>query len=411
MNKIRLAIVVSHPIQHFVHFYRALAAREDLVLKVFFCSRMGMEEYFDKDMGTVIQWADDMTGGFDHEFLPEAEAIKDTRFHSINNPSIAVALDAFRPNVVIIYGYSQLTQLRVLFWSIIKGIPALMITDSNAVTQRSVVNTVLRQTILRFVLSRVAGFLTVGDQNETALETLGVPRARMHRSPFTIDEGRYRQASNDRLSRRAAIRSEYRISDDAFVGIFVGKLIVRKRTEDAVRAFARVAENVNGSTPPHLLVCGNGPDLERTTEVIRALGVRATLAGFVNVDRLPDYFCAADALVHPAEHDPHPLICSEAASIGLPMILSDMVGTIGPTDISRNGENALVYPCGDVEALADAIARLATDHRLLNDMSAASLRIFEECSLKASVKGLISAVRAAAPANDETTVGDPWARG
>lgn len=70
MSRTRLAIVVSHPIQHFVHFYRALAAREELAVKVFFCSRIGMEKYFDRDMDTVIRWADDMAGSFDHEFLP-----------------------------------------------------------------------------------------------------------------------------------------------------------------------------------------------------------------------------------------------------------------------------------------------------------------------------------------------------
>jgi glycosyltransferase involved in cell wall biosynthesis len=116
------------------------------------------------------------------------------------------------------------------------------------------------------------------------------------------------------------------------------------------------------------------------------------LAGFVNVDRLPDHFAAADVLVHPASRDPHPLICSEAAAIGLPMILSDRVGTIGPTDISRRDENALVYPCGDVPALADCIVRLADDPKLLEKMSEASLRIFDECSLTASVEGFMRAV-------------------
>jgi hypothetical protein len=38
MKKTRLAIVVSHPIQHFVHFYRAPAATEELEVKAFFCS-------------------------------------------------------------------------------------------------------------------------------------------------------------------------------------------------------------------------------------------------------------------------------------------------------------------------------------------------------------------------------------
>jgi hypothetical protein len=65
----KVAIVVSHPIQHFVHLYRALSNLQGLSVRVFFCSRMGVKPYFDKDMSTVISWADDMTAGFDHVFF------------------------------------------------------------------------------------------------------------------------------------------------------------------------------------------------------------------------------------------------------------------------------------------------------------------------------------------------------
>ena len=55
--------------------------------------------------------------------------------------------------------------------------------------------------------------------------------------------------------------------------------------------------------------------------------------------------------VHPSQADPHPLITSEGACMGLPMIYSDRIGAVGPTDIAREGENVIVYPCGDTAAL------------------------------------------------------------
>ncbi|MGI6245941.1 MAG: glycosyltransferase family 4 protein [Pseudochelatococcus sp.] len=393
-RKIKVAIVVSHPIQHFVHFYRALAARNELSIKVFFCSRIGVDEYFDKNMGVVIRWAGDMTGGFDHEFLPEASGIKNTRFRSINNPSIGAALRAFEPDVVMIYGFAQATPLRALAWCRVNGIPVLMTTDSNFVTKRPFHKRLLRQTMLRLLLSQVSGFLTVGDQNEDALEELGVPRTKMYRTPFTIDEQRYRRARAERAELRVQIRERYGIAREAFLGIAVGKLIPRKRTQDAVMAFAEVAKT-DGDVNAHLLVCGNGPDAEQIEAHVKT-GAPVTMAGFVNIDELPNHFAAADVLVHPSGQDPHPLICSEAACIGLPMILSDRVGTIGPTDISRRDENALVYPCGDVKILADRIFDLAVDRHALEEMSAASLRIYEECSLAVSVDGFLRAVNGVA---------------
>lgn len=395
MKKPRLAIVVSHPIQHFVHFYRALAAREDLVVKVFFCSRIGVEAYLDKDMGTIIRWADDMLSGFDHEFLPEAMRIRGTRRLFLNNPSVAGALNAFGPDAVIIYGYAQPTQLRTLAWCRWNKVPVLMIGDSNAVTKRPGWKMVLRQTVLRMLFSQVTGFLTVGDQNEDLLASLGVPRARMYRCPFTIDEDRYRRARAERSTLSRSVRDLHGIPYDAFVGIVVGKLIARKQTQDAVVAVAQAAKACSGRRKIHLLVCGNGPDMEYLEGIVTSLGSPTTFAGFVNIDRLPDYFAAADVLVHPADRDAHPLICSEAACVGLPMILSDLVGTIGLTDIAREGENTIVFKCGDVSDFAQNIVRLATNDALCQSMGGASIRIFEECSSQASVAGLLTAVMAA----------------
>ena len=92
--------------------------------------------------------------------------------------------------------------------------------------------------------------------------------------------------------------------------------------------------------------------------------------------------------MHPSQHDPHPLICSEGACIGLPLVLSDRIGAVGPTDIAREGENTIVFPCTDIPALAAAIDALAGDDARRAAMSARSLAIFDECDVTASVAGL-----------------------
>ena len=393
----KVAVVVSHPIQHFVHFYRGIAALGTVDLKVFFCSSIGIKSYFDKDMGEYIKWADDMTGGYNHEFLIESDAIKSVGFRKVDNPSVSSALDRFKPDAVIVYGYAQMTQLRALGWCIRSRTPALMITDTNAVTKRFAVKAFVRALLLRRLFARVSGFLTVGDQNERALEEMGVPTSKLHRTPFTIDERRYRQAQLERVARRSAIRVAHGIPEDAFVCLFVGKLIPRKRAMDAARVIRDMATE---NRQVHLLICGNGPGSEEIDQFVQESGAPITQAGFVNTDKLPDYFCASDILIHPAEHDPHPLICSEAAAIGLPMILSDKVGTIGESDISRPDKNTLVYPCGDLNALRVAIAELSDHPDRFQSMSTQSLRIFEENSLVTSIAGLCSALQSVAKRSD-----------
>jgi glycosyltransferase involved in cell wall biosynthesis len=103
-------------------------------------------------------------------------------------------------------------------------------------------------------------------------------------------------------------------------------------------------------------------------------------------------YCAADALVIASEHDPHPLVGSEACAIGLPLIVSDRVGLIGDTDIAQPGFNALVYPCGDIEALAHVMQRVVANPELHAALAEASLTVFEDTCMRHSVDGLLGAL-------------------
>lgn len=387
--KPRLAIVVSHPIQHFVHLYRALAARGDVEVHVLFCSKIGLKSYFDKEMNTTIAWAGDMVAGYGHEFLPESDSIDTGGFFAINNPSVGAALARFKPDAVMLYGYAQVTPLRALAWCRFKGVPVLMTGDGDNVQQRSSLRGLVRNLVLKQLMRQVAGFLTVGDQNENMLAQLGVARTRMFRAPFPIDEATYLDHRARRAAERARIRLQHGIADDAFVLVFVGKISARKRPQDIIAAWARLNTGDGKVAKIVLLFCGDGPDRKALEKAIAAASAPAVLAGFVNVDQLPAYYCAADILVHPSEHDPHPLVCSEAACIGLPMIVSDRVGAVGPTDIARQGQNALVYRCGVADALASAMPKLLDDGALYRSMSEASLRIYGECGLDASAAGVI----------------------
>ena len=53
---IQLAVVVSHPIQHFVPFYRALSQVERFSVTVLYVSKIGLQRYFDRGMNTDIDW-------------------------------------------------------------------------------------------------------------------------------------------------------------------------------------------------------------------------------------------------------------------------------------------------------------------------------------------------------------------
>ncbi len=387
----RVVICVSHPIQHFVPFYKALAAEPDLDLQVLYSSSIGVTPYFDQEMRTTISWDMDLLSGYDHVFLPEASEINSTGFWEVNNPSVQSELRALSPDAVIIYGYSQLTSLRALAWCKRNSVPALMIADSELKTRRSGLRSLVKGMVVPQILRLFSAFLTVGDCNEDYYVRYGVPRERLFRSPFTIDEESYQSA----FSRKTELRSEQRgrlgIGDGEVVVLTVGKISERKRVGDVVDA-ARAVKAAELSTPVRWVVAGNGEQMDRLAQIVDDEDLPVILPGFVNVDVLPSFYAASDIVVHPSSRDPHPLVMSEAACLGLPLVVSSRVGAAGPTDIARPGVNAVVYPVGDTDELARAVVRLVDSPERMEEMGSFSRSVFGELDMQTSVRGLKDAL-------------------
>lgn len=379
-DRTRLAVIVSHPIQHFVPFYRALAADETIELRVIFGAPIGVERYFDTEMQTEIAWQMDMTGGYPHIFLEPSQGRVEPGLFAPNSRKVWRELSRFAPDAVIVYGYAQINNLRGLAWCNAKRVPALMIGDSELLRPRGTIKSALRRLILPPLLGRMSAYLSVGDRNEDYYRFYGVRPDRIFRVPFTIDEEVYRAARTKRCALRRERRTALGIEEDEFVALFVGKLSPRKRPLDLATAVARLSGVC-------ALFAGNGEEMP-ALKTLADNGHPILLPGFVGLDALPSFYAAADVLVHPSQADPHPLICSEAACVGLPMILSDRVGAVGTTDIARPGENAAVVPVGDIAALVSELDRLRHDRAKLDTMAARSREIFDVCDMSASVAGV-----------------------
>jgi glycosyltransferase involved in cell wall biosynthesis len=97
----------------------------------------------------------------------------------------------------------------------------------------------------------------------------------------------------------------------------------------------------------------------------------------VPAERLREMYADADVLVVPSIwtrtfREPWGLVVNEAMNRGLATIASDAVGAVAG-GLVREGRNGLVVGAGEVEPLADAMARLARDPALRARMGAAAV--------------------------------------
>src|ERR1700749_48299 len=69
-NKVRLAYLVSHPIQYQAPMLRRIAQEPDIDLTVFFGSDFSVRDYKDAGFGVGVKWNVPLLDCYRHEFLP-----------------------------------------------------------------------------------------------------------------------------------------------------------------------------------------------------------------------------------------------------------------------------------------------------------------------------------------------------
>jgi glycosyltransferase involved in cell wall biosynthesis len=383
----RVAVVVSHPIQHLCPQYGSWARLPHVDLKVFFASDHGLSAYEDPGFGRDVRW-DGIQLDFPHAFLHDAagKAVTDR----IDAPDLGERLSAFSPHVVVAYGYSQKVQRRAVRWARSARVPVLMVSDSELRASRPWPVRVTKAVVIPWLLKDVTLFLTVGDANEAYYRHYGVSDDRFVRCSFPIDVRHYDSIIARRQCVRERLRAELGLPADHKVLLTVGKLVPRKRHADLVR-FSNALQQHRGNVT--VVIAGTGQEDNALRSLAQRTGTGGVVfAGFVSPERLAEYYCAADVYVHCSANEPHSLAITEAVYSGLPVVLSDRCGSYGPTDDVQPGVNGFVYRCGDVPDMSQRIMHVLDDSDLHAQMSGASTRIGAAHQTLAHGQGLVHAL-------------------
>ena len=351
----RLAIIVSHPVQHFCPMYRRIVADGRVELLVIF-AEAGAAARFDTDFNRIVKWQDDILEGYPHVIVTVAAAER--------AKYVIAELKKFAPNVIYLHGYHQPYLKEAMRWAHKARIGVLMTTDSELRKPRPFHVRIAKKLLLPRTFRDVDLFLTVGDENERYFEHYGVRRERFLRVPFSIDSASYDAVLSRRVEIRRTLRERLKIAQNEVMVLNVGKLILDKGQGYMIEAFAQALNSCKNRAT--LVIAGDGSERARLEAQIKSMGSTVRLLGFIGVEQLPDYYVAADIYAHPSGYDPHPLAVSEAIYCGLPLIASDRIGSIGPTDDLQVGKNGWVFPFGDSSAMAALLTKLIDDSELRN---------------------------------------------
>jgi len=118
---------------------------------------------------------------------------------------------------------------------------------------------------------------------------------------------------------------------------------------------------------------------------------RVRFLGFVNQSQLPAVYTSADLMVLPSEYEPFAVVVNEAMCCACPVVVSDRVGAA--RDLVAPVAPQLIFPCGDVDALAPILKDALSDRTRLQSIADAARAHIQTWSPERNIAATLDAIR------------------
>lgn len=393
---VRVAYLVSHPIQYQVPLLRRIAQEPEIELTVLYGSDFSVRGYKDEGFGVDVKWDLPLLEGYRYEMLP---VLRDVGTQTVTSPINRGILSRLRGrggepafDLLWVHGYSTINSLHAMLAAKALGIPVLLRAESWLEDRpRSPLKLLGKRLFFAWLATMIDGVLPIGTRNAeywTHYFGASVPQFLM---PYAVDNELFRRLSREASARRAELQAELGLDPDRPVILFASKLQARKHCDHLLEAYKRLLAGGLESAP-YLVIVGDG---EQRAELERdAAGLDgARFCGFRNQSELPRFFDLATVFVLPSRDEPWGLIVNEAMNAGRPVIVSEGVGC--QTDLVTHGVEGLVFPVGSIEALCHALMQIFATRGLVQEMGAAASKRISGWGFEEDVSGLRRAIAAA----------------
>ncbi|MEH1922829.1 glycosyltransferase family 4 protein [Nostoc sp.] len=361
---IKLAILLTHPVQYFAPVFRELAQQPNLQIKVFFGCNHGVIPREDPNFGVVFKWDCQPTAGFEHEFI-STSSLKDLRgIQGIKLATKAVAaINRYKPDAVLIFAYSPtFITVSTLLLTLARHKLMLRAETTDEALSRFYIKDKIRKLFLSFYYRQFTHFFPIGTNSINHYLRMGVDKSRMTLAHYAIDTEFFQQQVDFWLPQRETLRAKVGIREEDHVLIYCGKMFSVKNPliiPDALEKLSSVEKEKTW-----FFAVGDGELREEFEERVKLqLSERAIFVGFKNQSELGEYYTMADTLILPSQNgETWGLVVNEALQFGLRVIVSDKVGCA--KDLITNIKHGWIFSCSDTLQLTRIISQAIVQSKL-----------------------------------------------
>jgi glycosyltransferase involved in cell wall biosynthesis len=257
------------------------------------------------------------------------------------------ALDYHQPDVLGVVGYARPESMAAACWGHRHERLTILMSESQALDHPRIW---WKEVIKTRRVRRFGAALVGGPRHRDYLISLGMSARRIALGYDAVDN-RFYQDRADAWRKSAQLPKELPQSP---YFLSVCRFVPEKNLIRLISAFARYRARVEYSKRWDLVLCGDGPQAGEIDSLIIQSGCAGAIhrPGFLQADILSCWYAHAAAFILPSISEPWGLVVNEAASTGLPLLVSDRCGCAPTLVPDPEGTTGARFDPFDVEHIA-----------------------------------------------------------
>lgn len=349
MEKKKLAIVTTHPIQYQVPLFKKITYLNKFKVDVYFASKQGLSsKYIDKDFKKKINWNINLTSGYKHFFSKGNNYRINNFFLSFKN--LRENLFKKKYDAILLLGWNKILYLKSFILARIYNTPIILRVETNNKNNVNFFKKIVKKLILNFFFRYIDYFLYIGKFNREFFLELGVDKKKLFAAPYSVD--------NSFFANKKDLKNIVNKKFKKKIILFVGKFISRKNGNE----FLNLAFLFRNLREYKFVMIGEGEEKKEYFEYIKKNKLtNIKILGFKNQRELRGIYRKAFLLIVPSSYETWGLVINEAMASDLPVICT--INCSGSRDLIKNGINGFTYNLNDINFLKNTIIRVSANKK------------------------------------------------
>jgi glycosyltransferase involved in cell wall biosynthesis len=380
----QLAIITTHPIQYYAPVFKLLHERQQINIKVFYTCGANMPHLHDEGFGVKITWDIPLLEGYPYEWVNNTAANPGSHhFKGIINPGLIDQVNAFKPDALLVIGWSYSGHLKAMRYYKNK-IPVFFRGDSTLLDEKPGIKNILRYALLKWVYKHVDHAFYTGTNNKAYFKKYGLQDNQLSFAPHAVDNDRF---AIDRAAEVQLFKQQLGIPETDIIILFAGKFQEKKDPELLLNAFITLKK-----AQVHLLFAGDG-HLANTLKLKAQGHKNIHFIDFQNQTYMPVIYQACDLFCLPSKGpgETWGLAVNEAMAGKKAVLVANKCGCA--VDLVKKEINGDIFKSANSDDLVNCLNYLTESKTLLQSYGEQSFLMIQDWNFLNTVKAIEDKLR------------------